>query len=155
MRPTGGAPGAPISTRLQFVLQLTVATYDVARAQPGRGQCGWSAAPQQRGTPSLTSTKLSNNQVNKYKRRSVSGRVMCSTGLYLFSRAFAFNKLCRAINTRSCDLYVMPLGATFLSVFPLSALSKVIVEVAFRIIGKLCIFEYCSIIQYLQKRNKS
>ena len=39
-------------------------------------------------TPSLSSTKLTNNQVNKYSRRSVSGRVRCCTGLFSISKCF-------------------------------------------------------------------
>ena len=52
--------------------------------EPNRseGACGWSGAPQRRGTPSLSSTKLPDIQVNKYKRRSVSGRVRRSLDFY-------------------------------------------------------------------------
>ena len=102
----------------------------------------------------------SNYQVNRTKskpiHRAMRGQVVrCCTGLCFLPGAFAFNLLCRAINIKSCDLYVMPLGATFLPALSLSALTKLIQEVAFQIIGKLCIIKHCSVAQYLQKRNKS
>ena len=62
---------------LQFVLHLTVATYDVARAQPGRGQCGWSAAPRD-AEPQAPRYQVTRTSSYRYKRRRVSGRVMRS-----------------------------------------------------------------------------
>ena len=54
---------------------------------------------------------------------------------------------------RSCDLYVISLGATFLFAFPLSALSILIQEVAFQIISKLCTIIVSFEIYYLQKHQ--
>jgi hypothetical protein len=62
------------------ILQNRIAPNDIGlRRAPepdrGEGACGWSAAPQQRGTPSPTSTRLLGLQVTKYLGRSV-GRVL-------------------------------------------------------------------------------
>ena len=74
MRPTGGAPGAPISTIPQFVLHLTVATYDVGPSPTGARPNVGGALHRSRGTPSPPNSKESSN-----KGRSVGVRVRCCT----------------------------------------------------------------------------
>ena len=87
-----------------------------------------SAEPQARGL------QVTFFQVISIKGAAWVGLLGARTGLYQYSSAFASNVLCRANFTRSCDLYVVSLGATFLIAFSLSALSILIQEVAFQIL---------------------
>jgi hypothetical protein len=82
--PDGRSPGRAAYLLKQFVLQLTVATYDVARARiskpvgfAGRGQCGLGA---RRSAPNPKPLKYLSDPISKlssYKGRRVGWRVRC------------------------------------------------------------------------------
>ena len=152
MRPTAGGPG---------VLKLMWGP-KLAPNGPCLRRCPRPTGPRamwvERCAAAARNPEPSNYQVNRTKskpiHRAMRGQVVrCCTGLYFLLRAFAINRLCRALFIRSCDLYVMPLGATFLPALPLSALTKLIQEVAFQIISKLCTIIVRFKKYYLQKHQ--
>ena len=75
--PDGRRPGRILTKKKQEICISPNGCHLRRAPEPNRGEgaCGWSGAPQRRGTPSLTNTKLLGYPVIRYLRRSVSGRV--------------------------------------------------------------------------------